>query len=102
MEKNKSKDSDNVRVIVRCRPMNQTETESNCIQVVMVRNKQTSVEDSRPVVQNPKVLLSVLAFGCMYVSTFCMYVCLNFLITGNSGHMILFIYLELSQLRPEV
>ena len=42
MEKNKSKESDNVRVIVRCRPMNQTETESNCTQVVMVSNEQTA------------------------------------------------------------
>jgi len=36
MEKNKSRESDNVRVIVRCRPMNPTETESSCTQVVMV------------------------------------------------------------------
>ena len=31
------KESDNVRVIVRCRPMNETEKSSNCTLVVKVR-----------------------------------------------------------------
>ena len=53
MEKNKSKESDNVRVIVRCRPMNQTETESNCTQVVMVRTSQTITSHQLGVIFRP-------------------------------------------------
>ena len=38
-EQNKSRESDNVRVIVRCRPMNDTEKSTECTVVVKVSNK---------------------------------------------------------------
>ena len=47
-------DSDNVRVVVRCRPMNQKEVASGCAQVVKVDESRGSITVVRQTSEPPK------------------------------------------------